>query len=108
MEEISWIRDHPQGVAFSVFVQPRSSRNSISGLHGDALKIKLTAPPVDNAANKMAVKYMAKCLGVSKSSLEIISGRSSRKKRILIKTGGPVSEAERKRIGKLVAGLVEK
>jgi uncharacterized protein (TIGR00251 family) len=86
---MSFIRRHPQGVLFKVFVQPRSSKNEISGLHGDALKVKLTAPPVNGAANTMCVKYLAKCLDVPKSSLEIISGRAGRTKQILYrpKTG---------------------
>jgi uncharacterized protein (TIGR00251 family) len=60
----------------------------IAGLHGDALKIKLTAPPVDGSANKMCIKYLAKQLNLSKSSLEIVSGHSSRTKQILIRFSG--------------------
>jgi uncharacterized protein YggU (UPF0235/DUF167 family) len=56
----------------------------ISGLHDEALKIKLTAPPVDNAANRMCLKFLAKCLGVSKSSLKISAGHNSRRKQILL------------------------
>ena len=51
------IIQHPKGLTFKVFVQPRSSRNQILGLHGDALKIKLTAPPVNDAANRMCIQY---------------------------------------------------
>jgi uncharacterized protein (TIGR00251 family) len=80
------IRKNPQGIMFKVFVQPRSSRNRIVGLHGDSLKLKLTAPPVDGAANKMCVKFLAKRLAVSPSSLEIISGHNSRRKTILLKS----------------------
>ncbi|UCH22791.1 MAG: DUF167 domain-containing protein [Deltaproteobacteria bacterium] len=80
---MSFIRHHPQGVLFKVFVQPRSSKNQISGIHGDALKIKLTAPPVNGAANALCVTYLAKCLNVPKSSLEIISGHAGRIKKIL-------------------------
>lgn len=77
------IRESADGIIFKVFVQPRSSKNMISGLHGDALKIKLTAPPVDGAANAMCIEYLAKCLSLSKSSLEIVSGHSSRSKQVL-------------------------
>ena len=77
------IQENPRGLTFKVFVQPRSSKNMIVGLHGDALKIKLKAPPVDGAANKMCIAFLAKCLKVSKSSLEIVSGQTGRLKRIL-------------------------
>ena len=70
----------------SLQIQPRASKNEISGLLGDCLKVRLTAPPVEGAANKMCIEYLAKCLGVSKSSLEIVSGRSSRHKQVLIRS----------------------
>lgn len=82
---MSWITEKPEGIVITIFVQPRASRNVIAGLHGDALKIKLTAPPVDNAANKMCLQFLAKCLNISKSSLEIVSGQTSRKKQILLR-----------------------
>jgi len=75
-----------RGITFKIFVLPRSSRNKIVGYYEDAVKIKLTAPPVDGSANKLCLKYLSKCLGIPKSSLEIIAGQSSRSKRILIKT----------------------
>ncbi len=71
----------------------------ISGLHGDALKIKLTAPPVDGAANKMCVEYLAKCLKVSKSSLEIVSGHTSRTKQVLVQCK---NDKERERLKHLI------
>ncbi len=80
------IRKTPDGVVFKVFVQPRSSHNMIAGLHDEALKIKLTAPPVDNAANRMCLKFLAKALGVSGSALEIIGGHNSRHKQILLRS----------------------
>lgn len=77
-------KDHPRGLAIKVFVQPRSSRNAIIGLHGDAVKIKLTAPPVGGAANKMCIEFLAKHLKLPKSSVEILSGHSSRTKQVLL------------------------
>jgi len=90
------IHRHPHGIAFKILIQPRSSKNMIVGLHGDALKIKLTAPPVDNAANKMCIKFLANQFGIPVSRIEIISGRSNRTKQVLLKYGQPdVSEKER-------------
>lgn len=68
-----------------MYIQPRASKNEIAGMHGDALKIRLTAPPVGGAANKMCLKYMAKCLSVPVSRLEILSGQTSRTKHVLLK-----------------------
>lgn len=81
-----YIRDHPQGIIFKIYVQPRSSKNRITGLHGDAVKIKLTAPPIDGAANKMCIQYLAKCLDVKKSSLDILTGHTGRTKHVLLRT----------------------
>ena len=78
------LQENTRGVVFKVFVQPRSSKNSIAGLHGDSLKIKLKAPPVDNAANRMCIQYLAKALQVPKSALAILSGNNSRTKRLLL------------------------
>jgi uncharacterized protein (TIGR00251 family) len=91
--------EHPQGIVFKIFLQPRSSKSMIVGLHDDALKIKLTAPPVDNAANKMCIKFLAKCLGVSNSQIEIITGHTSRTKQVLLRSDQPkISAKEYKRL----------
>jgi uncharacterized protein (TIGR00251 family) len=50
------ITEKPEGLIFKITVQPKSSKNEIAGLYGDALKIKLTAPPVEGAANRMCIK----------------------------------------------------
>ena len=86
-----------KGLTFRILVQPRSSKNEIVGRHGDALKVKLTAPPVNGAANKACLAYLAKCLVLPKSSLEIVSGYSSRKKTIGVHlpNGGAGVVAER-------------
>ncbi len=80
-----FFQDKSDGLVFKVFIQPRSSRNIITGLHGDALKIKITAPPVDSVANKMCLDFLAKRLKVPKSSLRIVSGHKSRTKLIICK-----------------------
>ena len=78
---------HDNTLGFAVYVQPRSSRASIVGIHQDALKIKLTAPPVGGAANKQCLQLLAKALGIPKSSLTIDSGQTSRHKQIRIRPG---------------------
>jgi uncharacterized protein (TIGR00251 family) len=101
------IHEHPQGIIFKVFVQPRSSKNMIVGLHDDALKIKLTAPPVDNAANKMCIKFLAKRLGVSNSQIEIITGHTSRTKQVLLRSDQPkISTNEYKRLKEIIQRLI--
>ncbi len=106
-KNMSFIKKNRLGLKFKVFVQPRSSKNMIAGLHGDALKIKLTAPPVDGAANKMCIKYLAKCLNVPRSSMEIISGHTSRTKMVLFrfKDKKTFSKTEQERIKRLIASL---
>jgi len=104
---MEFVKKNPHGVTFKVFIQPRSSRNIISGLYKDSLKIKLMAPPVEGAANKMCIKYLAKCLKVSKSSLEIISGHTSRTKQLLLKSNsGEISEKEHNYLKGLVESLL--
>lgn len=103
---MSFVRNHPQGIVFKIFVLPRSSKNMIAGVHGDALKIKLTAPPVDGSANKMCIKYLAKQLNLSKSSLEIVSGQTSRTKQVLVHfSGAKASVKEQEHLKALVESL---
>ncbi len=105
---MEFVRKNPQGVTFKVFVQPRSSKNMISGLYKDSLKIKLTAPPVEGAANKMCIKYLAKCLEVPKSSLEIISGHTSRTKKMLLRSkDGKVSKEDQNYLKWRVESLIK-
>ncbi len=104
---MEFVRKSPHGVTFKVFVQPRSSKNMISGLYKDAIKIKLVAPPVEGAANKMCIKYLAKCLEVPKTSIEIISGHTSRTKKILLRSkSGKVSKEDQNYLKRLVESLL--
>jgi len=80
-----FINKNAKGIIFKVFIQPRSSKNMIEGIYGDAIKIKLTAPPVNGAANRMCIKYLANILKIPQSKIEIISGHTSRTKYLLIK-----------------------
>ena len=65
-------------------VTPRGSKNEITGWRGDVLCVKITAPPVEGAANEAVVRFMADVLGVRKSQVELVSGHKSREKTLRI------------------------
>lgn len=71
-------------VIFGVRVAPRASRNKVLGVHDSCLKVSLTAPPVDGAANAALKKLLAKLLGVPKSSITILRGATGRQKRLRV------------------------
>ena len=73
-------RLHGSSVRFTVRVQPRSSRNEIAGLHGSALKVRLTAPPVEGMANEALIDFLSETLKIARRNVCIVSGLSSRTK----------------------------
>jgi len=79
------IRDTPQGATFAVRVQPRARKNAIVGELGDALKLALTAPPVEGRANQACIEFLAEFLKVPRSSITIAAGQSSRNKVIRVR-----------------------
>ena len=79
------IKTYRDGIQFSAIIQPRSSKNKISGLQDESLKIRLTSPPVDGAANKMCIKLLAKQLNIASSRIIIVNGQKGRNKLIRIK-----------------------
>jgi len=68
------------GVRVSIRVQPRASADEIAGAHGDALRIRLTAPPVEGAANDALVDFLASVLGIARRDVTIVAGSTSRSK----------------------------
>ncbi len=80
----------------SCYVQPKSSRCAVAGVHDGMLKIALTAPPVDGEANKMLIKFIASSLGISKSSCSLIHGDISRRK--VVRAAGVAAEDVKKRL----------
>ena len=74
------IEPAPSGVTIKVYVSPRATANKVAGAHNGAVKIALTAPPVDGAANKALVEFLARMLGVPKGSVRLLSGETSRNK----------------------------
>jgi uncharacterized protein (TIGR00251 family) len=79
------IKNHSAGLSFRIRVQPKSSQNAIVGMQGGALKLRVTAPPVEGSANKACIELLAKALGVPKSFLEITSGQASRSKTVFVR-----------------------
>ena len=78
------INETAAGVTFAIKVQPRAKRNAIVGELGDALKVALTAPPVDGKANEACVEFFAEVLRVPRSAVMIASGQTSRNKVIRV------------------------
>jgi uncharacterized protein (TIGR00251 family) len=92
---LSCLRKTDAGVVISLFVQPRASRNKIVGLVENELKVALTAPPVDGAANKACRAFFAKLCKLPKSSVKVVAGETSRHKRLLLEDADYESVAER-------------
>lgn len=88
-------RDSDQGASFAVRVQPRARRNAVVGEMNEALKIALSAPPVDGKANEACVEFVANLLKVPRSSVTIASGETSRNKVLRI-AGMRASEVEQR------------
>ncbi len=80
------IKEESSGVFFKVRVMPRSSKNQIVGYYDDAIKIRLTAAPLEGKANEACRAFLAEILSVSRARIEIVSGQTSRNK--LIKVAG--------------------
>jgi uncharacterized protein (TIGR00251 family) len=74
-------------------LQPKASSNAFVGLHGERLKIRLTAPPVDGKANALLQAFLAEQFGVAKSSVTLLSGLQSRQKRVRIQSPSRLPES---------------
>ncbi|MBP9712742.1 MAG: YggU family protein [Sterolibacterium sp.] len=81
---MNWLRVGREGVTLNLHIQPGAKKTAVAGLHGDALKIRLAAPPVDGKANEALLSFLAAQLDVAKQRVELISGASSRSKRVYI------------------------
>jgi uncharacterized protein (TIGR00251 family) len=76
------IEEDETGVTLKVHLQPRAHRDKIVGLHGDALKVQITAAPVEGQANDACVAFFARALKIPKAKVAIVSGLGSRDKRV--------------------------
>jgi uncharacterized protein (TIGR00251 family) len=79
------VQDTKDGAILTVHIQPRASTTEYVGIHGDAIKIRVAAPPVDGAANDELIRFLARQLSIPTSSVRIRSGASGRHKRVLVK-----------------------
>ena len=91
------IHDTAAGVTFVVKIHPRARKNAITGELGDALKLSLTAPPVEGRANVACIEFFANLLKAPRSSVTIASGKTSRKK--VIRVAGLSAEEVKRRLG---------
>jgi uncharacterized protein len=90
---MSWIAETGDGVVLEIHATPRASRNQIQGFHGESLKIRLKAPPVEGKANAALINYLAEVLDIPRRKITLLSGQTSRQKRVLIR--GITSEQAR-------------
>ena len=100
-EELPCLQALPDGtLLLRLHVQPRAANNGVAGMQGDALKLRLTTPPVDGQANKAVLAYLAKLLDLPKSSLSLRSGQQSRSKAVRIRS------ADQARVRAVLSGLL--
>lgn len=84
----AWYRVGADGcITLTLHIQPGAKKTEFAGLHGDALKIRLAAPPVDGKANEALLKFVAETLGMAKTAVSLKSGHTSRRKVLEVKGG---------------------
>jgi hypothetical protein len=86
----TWFRLASDGsIALSLHIQPGARQTECAGLHGDALKIRLAAPPVDGKANAALIAFVAERLGLGRAAVSLKSGQSSRRKVLIVVGASP-------------------
>lgn len=83
------IEAHRDGALIDIHAQPRSPRSEVAGAHGGALRVRITAPPVDGAANAAIVALLSQRLNVRRADVEIMGGATGRRKRVLARGLSP-------------------
>jgi uncharacterized protein (TIGR00251 family) len=76
----AWLTRHDDAVTLALRVQPRASRDEVAGVHGDRLKLRITAPPVDGAANEHLCRFLARLFGIPRSGVTLLKGTTGRDK----------------------------
>jgi uncharacterized protein (TIGR00251 family) len=78
------LRETPDGVVFRIRVVPRASRSEAAGVRDGALKLRITAPPVEGKANEECIRLLAELLAVKKAQVKILAGHASRTKTVAV------------------------
>lgn len=86
---MTWLHADGHGVTLQLHIQPGAKKTEVVGRHGEALKIRLAAPPVDGKANACLIAFLADRLGVARAAVSLISGETARAKRVRISGGEP-------------------
>jgi uncharacterized protein (TIGR00251 family) len=95
MRQSGFVQVRGQDVFVSVKVQPRASKNAVGEALGNELKIKVTAPPVDSAANEALVRFVAEVLGCPRGAVQLVRGQTSRHKTLLVRGLSPEAVSAR-------------
>ena len=95
------IHDTPAGATFALRVHPRAHKNAITGIVGDALKLALTAPPLEGKANQACIEFLAEFLNVPRASVTIVAGQSSRNK--VVRIAGRTAAQLEERLSAVIA-----
>lgn len=82
---MSHVREDADGITVDLLVQPRASRDRLGPVHGDRVKVAVTAPPVDGEANAAVIEVVARALGVARGAVEVIAGAASRRKTVRVR-----------------------
>ncbi len=95
-DQISYLNTHKEGLTLAIRVSPRASKNAIEEEHGGELRVRVTAPPVDAAANQAVVRLLADRLGCAPSAISLLRGKTARHKVFLVR--GVALESARSRL----------
>lgn len=82
---MNWLQKTKDGFVIKIHIVPNSSKTQIVGQHGDKLKIKIKAPPVDGKANEEIIQFFCKKFGLKKNQAELVTGHTSKSKNILLR-----------------------
>jgi uncharacterized protein (TIGR00251 family) len=84
----AWLRETPDGVAIAVLAAPRAARTELAGSAAGRLRVRIAAPPVEDAANDELVRFLARTLGVPRSAVAVTAGAASRRKTVVVRGVG--------------------
>lgn len=89
------IAPHPEGATLDILVSPRASKSRVVGMHDGRVKVQVAAPPVDGEANDALIAFFSRALGLTRAQVEIQSGTTGRRKRLLLRGTTPLEVATR-------------